>query len=88
MLFTSGWAITEADEQAIRLLPATAWKTAVDQDGAVQQDKHVAKVTHLMRRAGRWPAGLRWVVRRHAGKAEPPHRGGSHRARSRRSRSR
>jgi hypothetical protein len=64
VLFTCGWAITEADEQAIGLLPATAWKAAVDQDGAVQQDKHVAEVTHLMRRAGRWPAGLRWVVRR------------------------
>jgi Transposase DDE domain group 1 len=64
VLFTCGWAITEADEQAIGLLPATAWQAAVDLDGAVQQDKHVAEVTHLMRRAGRWPAGLRWVVRR------------------------
>jgi len=43
---------------------ASAWQAAVDQDGAVQQDKHVAEVTHLMRRAGRWPAGLRWIVRR------------------------
>src|SRR5258708_2272047 len=64
VLFTSGWAITAADEQAIGLLPASAWQAAVDQDGAVQDDKHVAEVTHLMRRAGRWPAGLRWIVRR------------------------
>ena len=51
MLFTCGWAITEADEQAIRLLPAAAWQAAVDQDGAVQEDKHVAEITHLMSRA-------------------------------------
>ena len=64
VLFTCGWAITEADEQAIRLLPAAAWKAAVDQDGAVQEDKHVAEITHLLSRAGSWPDGLRWIVRR------------------------
>ena len=64
VLFTSGWAITEADEQAIRLLPAAAWNAAVDQDGVVQQDKHVAEITHLMTRAAGWPDGLRWIVRR------------------------
>jgi Transposase DDE domain group 1 len=64
VLFTCGWAITAADEQAIKKLPAPAWKPAVDQDGTVQQDKHVAEITHLMRRAAGWPAGLRWVVRR------------------------
>ncbi len=64
VLFTCGWAITEADEQAIRLLPAAAWQAAVDQDGAVQEDKHVAEVTHLLSRAAGWPAGLRWIVRR------------------------
>jgi hypothetical protein len=64
VLFTSGWMITEADEQAIRLLPATAWQAAVDQDGAVQEDKHVAEITHLLSRAAGWPDGLRWIVRR------------------------
>ena len=64
VLFTCGWAITEADEQAIGLLPAAAWQAAVDQDGAVQRDKHVAEITHLLGRAGNWPAGLRWIVRR------------------------
>ena len=64
VLFTCGWMITAADEEAIRLLPATAWQAAVDQDGLVQEDKHVAEITHLLNRAGRWPAGLRWVVRR------------------------
>ncbi len=64
VLFTCGWAITAADEQAIGLLPSGAWQAAVDQDGAVQEDKHVAEITHLMRRAAAWPAGLRWIVRR------------------------
>jgi hypothetical protein len=64
VLFTSGWAITAADEQAIGLLPAGAWQAAVDQDGVVQDDKHVAEVTHLLGRAAGWPAGLRWIVRR------------------------
>src|SRR6266702_1418664 len=64
VLFTSGWAITGADEQAIGLLPAAAWQAAVDQDGAAQDDKHVAEITHLMRRAAGWPDGLRWIVRR------------------------
>jgi hypothetical protein len=63
-LFTSGWMITEADEQAIRLLPAAAWQAAVGQDGAVQEDKHVAEITHLLSRAASWPDGLRWIVRR------------------------
>jgi hypothetical protein len=64
VLLTCGWAITGADEQAIGLLPAAAWQAAVDQDGAVQEDKHVAEITHLMTRAAGWPAGLRWIVRR------------------------
>ncbi len=64
VLFTSGWAITQSDEQAIGLLPAAAWQAAVDQDGVVQEDKHVAEITHLLGRAAGWPAGLRWIVRR------------------------
>ena len=64
VLFTCGWAITAADEQAIRLLPAAAWKPAVSQDGTVQEDKHVAEITHLTSRAADWPAGLRWIARR------------------------
>src|SRR5712691_4629270 len=64
VLFTCGRAITGADEQAIRLLPAAAWQAAVDQDGVVQQDKHVAEITRLLSRAAGWPAGLRWIVRR------------------------
>ena len=51
VLFTCGWAITQSDEQAIGLLPSGAWQAAVDQDGVVQQDKHVAEITHLLGRA-------------------------------------
>ena len=64
VLFTCGWAITQSDEQAIGLLPSGAWQAAVDQDGVVQQDKHVAEITHLLGRAAGWPDGLRWIVRR------------------------
>jgi hypothetical protein len=64
VLFTCGWMITSADEEAIGLLPATAWQAAVDQEGVAQEDKHVAEITHLLGRAAGWPAGLRWVVRR------------------------
>jgi hypothetical protein len=63
VLLTCGWAITGADEQAIRLLPA-AWQAAIGQDRAVQEDKHVAEITHLLSRAAGWPAGLRWIARR------------------------
>ena len=69
VLFSCGWAITKADEQAIGLLPAAAWQAGLDQDGAVQEDKHVAEITHLLSRAAGWPAGLRWIV---AGRNPPP----------------
>jgi Transposase DDE domain group 1 len=64
LLFTCGWMITEAGEQAIAMLPAGAWKPGISQDGTIGEDKHVAEITHLMSRAGNWPDGLRWIVRR------------------------
>ncbi len=64
LLFTCGWMITKADEQAIALLPAGAWKPGIAQDGAIEADKDVAEITHLMSRAGNWPDGLRWIARR------------------------
>jgi hypothetical protein len=64
MLFTCGWMITEADEDAIRKVPATAWKPGISQDGTAEEDKHVAEITHLMSRAANWPGGLRWIARR------------------------
>jgi Transposase DDE domain group 1 len=64
VLFTCGWMITAADEDAIRQVPAAAWKPGIGQDGAAEEDKHVAEITHLMSRAGSWPSGLRWIARR------------------------
>jgi hypothetical protein len=63
-LFTCGWMITAADEAAIRQLPAGAWKPGTAQDGTIEKDKAVAEITHLLTRAGNWPGGLRWIVRR------------------------
>ena len=39
VLFTSSWMITAADEDAIRQVPAAAWKPGTAQDGAIEQDK-------------------------------------------------
>jgi hypothetical protein len=64
LLFTCGWMITGADEAAIMQLPQDAWKPGISQDGETQEDKDVAEITHLMSRAGKWPGGLRWIVRR------------------------
>jgi len=64
VLFTCGWMITAADEDAIRKLPAGAWKPGVAQNGSAEEDKDAAEITHLLSRAGNWPGGLRWIVRR------------------------
>jgi len=64
VLFTCGWMITAADEEAIAMLPADGWKPGIAQDGTAEQDKAVAEITYLMSRAGNWPGGLRWIARR------------------------
>jgi Transposase DDE domain group 1 len=64
VLFTCGWMITAADEDAIRQVPAAGWKPGTAQDGTAEDDKDVAEITHLMSRAGNWPGGLRWIARR------------------------
>ena len=46
------------------MLPADAWKPGIAQDGGIEEDKAVAEITRLMSRAGNWPGGLRWIVRR------------------------
>ena len=56
--------ITAADEDAIRQVPAGAWQPGISQDGAIEDDKDVAEITHLMSRAGNWPDELRWIARR------------------------
>ncbi len=64
VLFTTGWMITGADEDAIAEVPADAWKPGISQDGAIEEDKDVAEITHLLTRAENWPGGLRFIVRR------------------------
>jgi hypothetical protein len=64
LLFTCGWMITAADEDAIRQVPQDAWEPGIGQDGAIEEDKDVAEITHLLSRAGNWPGGLRWIARR------------------------
>jgi hypothetical protein len=64
LLFTCGWMITTADEDAIRQVPASAWKPGTGQDGTAEDDTDVAEITGLMTRAGNWPDGLRWIARR------------------------
>jgi hypothetical protein len=64
VLFTCGWMITAADEDAIHQVPAGAWKPGTGQDGHAEDDKDVAEITELMSRAGNWPGGLRWIARR------------------------
>jgi Transposase DDE domain group 1 len=64
VLFTCGWMITPADEDAIRAVPAGAWEPGISQGGSTEEDKDVAEITHLMSRAGNWPDGLRWITRR------------------------
>jgi hypothetical protein len=64
VLFTCGWTIMAADEDAIRQVPADAWKPGTAQDGTAEDDKDVAEITDLMSRAGNWPGGLRWIARR------------------------
>jgi hypothetical protein len=64
VLFTCGWMITAADEDAIRQVPAGAWKPGISQGCAAGDDKDVTEITHLMSRAGNWPDGLRWIARR------------------------
>ncbi len=64
VLFTCGWMITAAGEDAIRQVPAGAWKPGTAQDGGIKEDKNAAEITGLMTRAGNWPDGLRRIARR------------------------
>jgi hypothetical protein len=64
VLFTCGWTIMAAEQDAIRQVPAAAWKPGITQDGTAEEDKDAAEITGLMTRAGNWPEGLRWIARR------------------------
>ncbi|MGR8007501.1 IS1380 family transposase [Streptomyces hypolithicus] len=61
--FTTGWTITDLDEQAIARLPETAWEVSLNQDGTLQEDYGVAELSGLSAREG-WDKGLRLIARR------------------------
>jgi hypothetical protein len=63
VIYTVGWTITAADEQAIGTLPETAWTVAVGQNGEATPGYEIAELTGLNTRPG-WPGGLRLIVRR------------------------
>lgn len=64
VLFVTGWKHTGEDEAAIAALPPHVWTPAVDQDGGLQDEAHVAELTGLDARLADWPAGVRLIVRR------------------------
>jgi hypothetical protein len=64
VMFTCGWTILDSDEEAIAALAEDAWQPGLLQDGGLEDDKDCAEITHLMARAGTWPAGLRFIARR------------------------
>jgi hypothetical protein len=61
--YSVGWKMTDADENAIARLPASAWSASIGQDATVQDDCHVAELTGLSTRGG-WPERQRLLVRR------------------------
>lgn len=70
--WVTGWAIHEADEQAIALLPEEVWAIALRQDGELHEimgpdgerlSYQVAELTGVRELTG-WPAGTRLIVRR------------------------
>ncbi len=62
--FTVGWAITEADEDAIAMVPEQAWTPSLTPDGEIDKDAQVAELTGLDPRGDTWLPGLRLLVRR------------------------
>ena len=64
VLFTCGWMITAADEDAIGRSRRTRGSPASPRTARIEEDKDVAEITRLMSRAGNWPDGLRWIARR------------------------
>jgi hypothetical protein len=55
VLFTCGWMITAADEDAIRQVPAAAWKPGTCQDGTIEAEKDAADLVS----SGRCESGTR-----------------------------
>jgi hypothetical protein len=70
--WVTGWAINEADEEAIARLPEQVWTAAQRQDGQVHEitgpdgdmvSYQVAELTGVRDLTG-WPTGMRLIVRR------------------------
>lgn len=70
--YSVGFAVTEPVRDAIRLVPKSAWSTALDADGGIREHADVVEITGLLPDTLReaWPAGMRVIVRR-----EHPHPG-------------
>ena len=70
--YTVGFAITEKLRDAIDLVPKKVWTPALDADGGIREGGDVAELTGLIdpRVLGKWPPGMRVIVRR-----ERPHPG-------------
>jgi hypothetical protein len=70
--YSVGFALTDPLRKAIALVPEQVWVPALDADGDVRTGGDVAELTDLLPPSllGRWPSGMRVVVRR-----ERPHPG-------------
>ncbi len=47
MRYPGGWNSTEDDEEALAMLPETAWETSAHQDGSIQDGYCVPELTGL-----------------------------------------
>jgi len=70
--FSVGFTMTAVVQDAIGMLPESAWTPAVQTDGSEREGADVAELTGLLPdpSAAGWPAGMRVIVRR-----ERPHPG-------------
>ncbi len=70
--YSVGFSITEKLRDAIDLVPQKIWTPALDADGGIREGGDVAELTGLIDPTvlGKWPAGMRVIVRR-----ERPHPG-------------
>jgi hypothetical protein len=68
--FSLGFAITEGARAAILEVPESAWRPAIDGNGAVREGAAVCELTDRAPLASEWPQGTRLICRR-----ERPHPG-------------
>ena len=68
-VFSLGFGIDQAVQEAVLAVPEPGWTPAYDIDGQPREGAWIAEITDLVNLAG-WPAGSRLIVRR-----ERPHPG-------------